>query len=83
MKLLDKSIDKLSKRIERIDPFVSSNNDSVTRYWKGKKVIPLEEWEEIAFADVDADGYRLMQTEEALEYFPDDYSVSMYCCKQI
>jgi hypothetical protein len=76
LKLLDKSIDKLSRRIERIDPSVSNNNGSGTRYWKGKKIIPLEKWEEIAFANADAGGYRLMQTEEALEYFPDDYSAS-------
>ncbi len=38
---------------------------------------PIGEVGEIAFANADAGGCRLMQTEEALEYFPDDYSASV------
>ncbi|MGC2598426.1 MAG: hypothetical protein WA395_09880 [Nitrososphaeraceae archaeon] len=36
---LDKSINNLSKRIERFDSFDSDGNDS--KHWKGKAIIPL------------------------------------------
>ena len=36
---LKRSINNLSKRLERFDP---STNDS--KHWKGKEIIPLVEW---------------------------------------
>ena len=53
---LEKSISNLSKRIERFDPPNDSSN-----YWKGKGIIPLEEWK------------KLKGTPYELKYFPDDF----------
>jgi hypothetical protein len=56
---LERSINNLSKRIERLDSFNSDGNDS--NHWKGKAIIPLNDW------------IRLRGTPYALEYFPDDF----------
>jgi hypothetical protein len=58
---LERSINSLSKRIERFDP---SNvvDDPNYYYWKGKRIIPLEEWIE------------LKGTPYAWQYFPDDFN---------
>ena len=56
---LERSINNLSKRIERFDSFDDSGNDS--NHWKRKTIIPLNEW------------LRLRGTPYALEYFPDDF----------
>ena len=54
---LERSINNLSKRIERLDSFDSDGNDS--NHWRGKEIIPLNEW------------IRLRGTPYALEYFPE------------
>jgi hypothetical protein len=54
---LEKSISNLSKRIERFDPPTDDGN-----YWKGKEIIPLEEW------------IKLKGTDYELKYFPDDFN---------
>jgi hypothetical protein len=56
---LERSLSKLSKRIERLDPSNCDGNDS--NHWRGKEIIPLNDWIE------------LRGTSYALEYFPDDY----------
>ena len=56
---LERSINNLSKRIERFDP---SNGDDTNYYWKGKRIIPLEEW------------IKLKGTPYAWQYFPDDFN---------
>jgi hypothetical protein len=74
---LDKSISDLSKRIKRFDSFDDSND---SRHWKGKKIIPLNEWKKIANCD-DAFSFGIeghLQIKEALQYFPDDYSRSLF-----
>jgi hypothetical protein len=53
---IERSINNLSKRLERFDP---SADDDI--YWKGKEVIPLEEWK------------KLKGTPYELKYFPDDF----------
>lgn len=53
---IERSINNLSKRIERFDP-----SADVERYWKGKEVIPFEEWR------------KLRGTRYELKYFPDDF----------
>ena len=56
---LDKSINNLSKRIERFDSLNGDGNDS--NHWRGKEIIPLNEW------------IRLRGTPYALQCFPDDF----------
>jgi hypothetical protein len=61
---LDKSIDKLSKRIERIDPSPADDDDgnnNVITHWKGKPIIPLAEWDRIEY------------TSYVLNFYPDDF----------
>jgi hypothetical protein len=59
---LERSINNLSKRIDRFDSFDDSGNDS--NHWKGKAIIPLNDW------------IRLRGTPYALECFPDDFDRS-------
>jgi hypothetical protein len=71
---LNKSINDLSKRIDKFDSFDGDSNE--LRYWKRKKIISLKEWKKIANCD-DAFSFGIqghLQTNEALQYFPDDYS---------
>ncbi|MGN6633684.1 MAG: hypothetical protein ACTHKP_15825 [Nitrososphaeraceae archaeon] len=56
---LEKSIDNLSRRIERFDSFDGDHSDS--NHWRDKEIIPLNEW------------IRLKETPYALECFPDDF----------
>ena len=60
---LDKSINSLSKRIDRFDSLNGSCNDS--NHWRSKAIIPLNEW------------IQLRGTPYALEYFPDDFDMPM------
>jgi hypothetical protein len=39
---LERSINNLSKRMERFDSIDGGGND--TNHWKGKRIIPLNEW---------------------------------------
>ena len=55
---LVQSINNLSRRIERFNSFNDAGNDS--NHWKGKKIIPLNEW------------IRLRGTPYALEYYPNE-----------
>jgi hypothetical protein len=57
---LERSISSLSKRIERFDP--SNGDDPNYYYWKGKRIIPLNQWIE------------LKATPYASKYFPDDFN---------
>jgi hypothetical protein len=57
---LERSINSLSKRIERFDP--SNVDDTNYNYWKGKRIIPLNQWIE------------LKRTPYAWKYFPDDFN---------
>ena len=56
---LERSINSLSKRIERFDSFDSDCNDS--NHWRGKEIIPLNDW------------IQLRGTPYALQYLPDDF----------
>jgi hypothetical protein len=58
---LDKSIDSLGKRLDRLDPEFYSDNNTGLSHWKGKLIIPLDKWIE------------LRDTPYALNYFPDDF----------
>jgi hypothetical protein len=56
---LERSINSLSKRIDRLDSLNGDGNDS--NHWKGKAIIPLNDW------------IHLRGTPFALQYFPDDF----------
>ena len=65
---LNRSINNLAKRLDRLDPLFptshvpSSNNRTGLSHWKGKPVIALEDWIQIS-----------EQLPSRLEYFPDDF----------
>jgi hypothetical protein len=65
---LDRSIDNLAKKLNRLEPLLptshvpSSNNRTGLSHWKGKPVIALEDWIQIR-------GHLPYR----LEYFPDDF----------
>jgi hypothetical protein len=56
---LERSINNLSKRIDRFDSFDGAGNNS--NLWRDKEIIPLNEW------------IQFRGTPSALEHFPDDY----------
>jgi hypothetical protein len=62
---LDRTIDNLAKRLDRIIPEFSNRNKTNLSYWKNKPIIPLDEW--IKFRD----------TPYALDYFPDNFDQSL------
>jgi hypothetical protein len=62
---LDRTIDNLAKRLDRIIPEFSNRNKTSLSYWKNKPIIPLDEW--IKFRD----------TPYALDYFPDNFDQSL------
>ena len=79
MKLLDKSVNNLSQRLEKLYPDNSnsnSNNDGIN-YWKGRKIIPLDKWCKISKTNTISkrDNYNV---KEGLQYFPDDYFEWMF-----
>ncbi|MGH9965352.1 MAG: hypothetical protein ACRD5E_11075 [Nitrososphaeraceae archaeon] len=69
---LERLIDNLAKRLERLDPLFptshvpSSNNRTGLSHWKGKPIIALEDWFHIHG-----------QLPSRLEYFPDDFDHSL------
>jgi hypothetical protein len=69
---LNRSIDNLAKRVERLDPHPlpphvpSSNNRTGLGHWKGRPVIALEDWIQIRG-----------QLSSRLEYFPDDFDLTL------
>jgi hypothetical protein len=44
LKLLDKSVNNLSQRLDKLYPDSSSNISDGVNYWKGRKIIPLDKW---------------------------------------
>ena len=54
-------VDNLAKRFDRISPIRNNRKNGIS-YWKDKMIIPLEDW-------------TLLNTSEALEYFPDDFQI--------
>jgi hypothetical protein len=58
---LERSIDRLAKRFDKLYPVVGSSNKTGLSHWKGKPIIPLEEW------------IQIQDTSYALDYFPDDF----------
>jgi len=62
---LERSIDSLAKRLDRLDPVFHSSNKTNISIWKGKQIIPLDDWIEIR------------DTPYALRYFPDDFDQTL------
>jgi hypothetical protein len=69
---LDKSVNKLIDRIEKLDSSNGNNKSDGINYWKGKKIISLEEWFQISRTNnlSNSDKHRI---KEGLEYFPNGY----------
>ena len=59
---LERSIDSLVKRFDKLYPETDFNNKTGLSRWKGKPIIPLDEWIEIR------------NTSYTLNYFPDDFN---------
>ncbi|MPZ07090.1 MAG: hypothetical protein GEU26_11865 [Nitrososphaeraceae archaeon] len=59
---LERSISNLTKRLDRLDTvFFTPSNKAGLSHWKGKPIIPLDDWIEIR------------DTPYALDFFPDDF----------
>jgi hypothetical protein len=69
---LDKSINKLIDRIEKLDSSNGNNKCDGINFWKGKRIISLEEWFQISRTNYlsNPDKHRI---KEGLEYFPNGY----------
>jgi hypothetical protein len=78
LKLLDKSVNSLSQRLNKLYPDTTSSNSSDDiSYWKGRKIIPLDKWLKITKANTISrrENYNV---KEGLQYFPDDYFEWMF-----
>ncbi|MGH9926447.1 MAG: hypothetical protein ACRD5B_13835, partial [Nitrososphaeraceae archaeon] len=64
---LDKSIDNLAKRLHRLDPVPQPSNSADLSYWKGRHIIPIDEW------------IKIRNTPYAIDYFPDDFDQILTC----
>jgi hypothetical protein len=75
--LLDKSVNNLSQRLNKLYPDTSISNSDGINYWKGRKVIPLDKWLKITKANTISrrENYNV---KEGLQYFPDDYFERMF-----
>ncbi len=88
---LNSSIDKLSERLDRLNPngnIITSintttdnkgnnNNNLKLTHWKGKKIIPLDKWLKITKANT-LSIVEEYNVKEGLQYFPDDYSENLF-----
>jgi hypothetical protein len=63
---LDKSVNNLSERLNKLYPNTSTSNNfnDGINYWKGKRIISLDQWLKIE------QDYSFGT---ALQYFPDDF----------
>jgi hypothetical protein len=78
LKLLDKSVNSLSQRLDKLYPDTgSTSNNNGVNYWKGRKIIPLDKWLKITKANTISrrENYNV---KEGLQYFPDDYFEWMF-----
>jgi hypothetical protein len=77
LKSLDKSVNNLSQRLDKLSPETGSGNSDGIKYWKGRKIIPLDKWLKISKANTISrrENYNV---KEGLQYFPDDYFEWMF-----
>jgi hypothetical protein len=69
---LDKSIIKLIDRIEKLDSSNGNKKSDGINYWKGKKIISLEEWFHITRTNYLSNPDK-NKIKEGLEYLPNGY----------
>ena len=62
---LERSIGNLEKKFNRVVPSVGTRNKTGLSSWKGRQIIPLDDWIE------------LRDTSYALRYFPDDFDQAL------
>ena len=67
---LERSIDNFEKKLNRVDPVIGTRNKTVLGNWKGRQIIPLEDWIE------------LRDISYALRYFPDDFDRTLTCMSE-
>ena len=68
------TIGNLAKKLDRLDPKLSSSNRIGLKYWKDKPIIPLEEW--IKFRDRPYPlDYFLDDFDQSLTYMTDEYEL--------
>jgi hypothetical protein len=65
---LDRSIDRLSKKLNSLYP---DDNNNAPGYWKGRKIIPKDEWLRMAHTISKKSG--TYNVRAGLQYFPDSY----------
>jgi hypothetical protein len=64
---LERSIANFEKKLNRVDPILGTRNKTGLGVWKGRQIIPLDDWIE------------LKDTPDALRYFPDDFDQTLTC----
>lgn len=64
---LERSIVNFEKKLNRVDPVVGTRNKTGLSSWKGRQIIPLDDWIE------------LRDTPHALRSFPDDFDQTLTC----
>jgi hypothetical protein len=64
---LERSIANLAKKFDRLDPVLSSVIKSVLNSWKGRPIVPIDEW------------IKIRNTPYAIDYFPDDFNQILTC----
>ena len=74
---LDKSVNKLIDRIEKLDSSNGNNRCDGINFWKGKKVISLDQWFKISKTNNigNRDNHRI---KDGLEYFPNSYHPMLF-----
>jgi hypothetical protein len=65
---LDRSIDKLSKKLNSLYP---DDNNNAPGYWKGRKIIPKDQW--LRMAHTISNKTKTYNVRAGLQYFPDSY----------
>jgi hypothetical protein len=75
--LLDKPVDSLSQRLDKLYPDIANNKSDGINYWKARKIIPLDKWLKISKANTISrrEDYNV---KEGLQYFPDNYFQWMF-----
>jgi hypothetical protein len=64
---LERSIVNFEKKLTRVDPVVGTRNKTGLSIWKGRQIIPLDDW------------IKLRDTPYALRCLPDDFDQSLTC----
>jgi len=75
--LLDKSVNNLSQKLDKLYPDTSNNSSDGINYWKGRKIIPLDKWLKTTKANT-ISRRKDYNVKEGLQYFPDDYFEWMF-----